>query len=310
MEAENDSRAKPRGPRTRTFGTKKTRTPLRVPMLATFAPSRTRATFLRSMLVVAFSATLSLTNPKPRSRWSSPRSSSRASARLTLARVVTSRYHSVMKTKSCKLCGSPFQTGKWRIRYCSKECRVKGYAQGAVAMKCKVCRAIYYTHDSRLGRSKYCSKECQHKSMVLPRGKCRLCKRPIVPTKTNPHATFCNRTCSSRWTAKHRPTTKYRVKTYHGYILVRRPEHPQATKRGYIMEHRLVMEKMIGRHLEKGEVVHHKNKNKSDNRKRNLELMTKYQHDCLPKPKNPLVCPKCGHTIARTKYAQRAEPIC
>lgn len=39
-----------------------------------------------------------------------------------------------------------------------------------------------------------------------------------------------------------------------------------------LLEHRLVMERMIGRPLVKGESVHHKNGNTKDNSEGNLEL--------------------------------------
>ena len=56
-----------------------------------------------------------------------------------------------------------------------------------------------------------------------------------------------------------------------GYILIYKPEHPFAKKRGkngrktYVREHRLVIEKQIGRYLNPGEEVHHLGK-RDDNR--------------------------------------------
>ena len=57
-----------------------------------------------------------------------------------------------------------------------------------------------------------------------------------------------------------------------GYILEHRPDHPQATAGGYVRQHRLVMEKMLGRYLTPEEVVDHKNRDTSDNDPGNLEL--------------------------------------
>ncbi len=59
---------------------------------------------------------------------------------------------------------------------------------------------------------------------------------------------------------------------FHGYILVHRPDHPAANVRGYVREHRLVMEQHLGRYLTEKEVVHHKNGVVTDNRLENLEL--------------------------------------
>ena len=64
------------------------------------------------------------------------------------------------------------------------------------------------------------------------------------------------------------------VKDKRGYIYILQPDNPSSDKDGYIYEHRLVMEKHLGRHLIKGEIVHHINKIKSDNRIENLMLFS------------------------------------
>ena len=56
-----------------------------------------------------------------------------------------------------------------------------------------------------------------------------------------------------------------------GYRLVWAPDHPHATK-NRIREHRLVMERVLGRVLLPSEVVHHRNGVNDDNRPENLEV--------------------------------------
>ena len=61
-----------------------------------------------------------------------------------------------------------------------------------------------------------------------------------------------------------------------GYALLWTPGHPNARRHThYVFEHRLVMEEVIGRALEPGEVVHHRNANRLDNRPENLRLFAR-----------------------------------
>jgi hypothetical protein len=59
--------------------------------------------------------------------------------------------------------------------------------------------------------------------------------------------------------------------------MVRLKGHPRSSPSGYVFEHILVMEEMLGRHLLPGENVHHMNGVKSDNSAKNLELWIRPQ---------------------------------
>lgn len=62
-----------------------------------------------------------------------------------------------------------------------------------------------------------------------------------------------------------------------GYVSIYCPNHPHSSS-GYVMEHHLIMEEHIGRLINPGEVVHHINGNRHDNRIENLQLMTFEEH--------------------------------
>ena len=65
---------------------------------------------------------------------------------------------------------------------------------------------------------------------------------------------------------------EYTVLSTYGYIYDYLPSHPGCTKKGYVMQHRLVMEEYLGRYLDKDEIVHHIDEIRDNNFIENLEL--------------------------------------
>ena len=91
---------------------------------------------------------------------------------------------------------------------------------------------------------------------------CVDCKKPLRGV----HQNRVERNPARRCMDCYKKTLKYRTTQGEGYIIVTLPDGRKE------LEHRIVMEEMLGRPLEKGEVVHHINELRSDNRRENLRL--------------------------------------
>jgi hypothetical protein len=111
-----------------------------------------------------------------------------------------------------------------------------------------------------------------------------------------------------------------RIVSEHGYALVRvGTEHHLSDVRGYAYEHRVVAEQKIGRELKPGEMVHHINGNKQDNRPENLEVvgdtaehffLHRKLNTGLKKPgeENPEIECACGCKRKFYKYDSSGRP--
>ena len=78
-----------------------------------------------------------------------------------------------------------------------------------------------------------------------------------------------------------------------GYIRIYYPDHPYATHpskspEGYVLKHRLVMEKKLGRYLLPSEKVHHIDGIKNNNNEANLQLVSLADHQIFT-----LLCAQC-----------------
>lgn len=125
-----------------------------------------------------------------------------------------------------------------------------GFAKGQHT--CRVCRQRYRRNNYRAGRT------------------CCDCGTPVVNRALR---------CQPCYQIHRRATaTPSRSLTVRGYVILGGLyEHPNANKRGQVLEHVKVMGDILGRPIRPGENVHHINGIKDDNRPENLELWTSSQ---------------------------------
>ncbi len=142
--------------------------------------------------------------------------------------------------------------------------------------ECKMCKKVFLAQKS--ANRRYCSIKCKcsDKSIHVSwnRGK----KLPYTiwnKGKTNIYSKKLLR----RWSkirkgvrSGHWKGGKIRYGNKNNYWAIYSPKHPFSDGKGYVMEHRILMEKSIHRYLKPTEVVHHINGVYRDNRIENLRL--------------------------------------
>ena len=189
-----------------------------------------------------------------------------------------------MQELNCFECGANFTRYGSKVMSadacCSKICSREMRRKKSIEKRTKPCALCGELFLGQNALSKFCSTACaksdrsarqKDNSWKKYKCNCERCGVEFLPPRQAEGGRFCSSACRCFAARKERI---YRD----GYYMVRIEGHPNATKQGYILEHRAVMEKSIGRHLSKEEVVHHINLNKSDNRVENLMIMTDSEH--------------------------------
>jgi len=153
----------------------------------------------------------------------------------------------------CKYCARQF-IGKKRKLYCSFTC----YSRAKAKRRYKRCK---YSIRKRV---------------------CISCGKEYQPTRYTQK--YCSIACSSESRKKYLSIpdcleeASRKLDKNIGYVRVYCPMHSKANTWGYVYEHRLIMESIVGRELKEKEHVHHKNGKRWDNRPENLELLSASKH--------------------------------
>lgn len=156
-------------------------------------------------------------------------------------------------------------------------------------IKCEVCgKEVIKSRAEWQVPPKFCSNECKFKGQVgQTRGRkknvvfdCLQCGKH-VETYRGPksierygYPKFCNKKCLDAYqVGTNNPNYRNGVRQCKGgYIELWIPNHPAANGHGCVPEHRVVVEKHIGRFLTDEEVVHHIDGDRSNNDISNLVL--------------------------------------
>ncbi len=165
----------------------------------------------------------------------------------------------------CLECGKQFEVYQSEVdrgggKFCSTDC---GYEnkRNRVNVICAKCDVEFETRLYYLGRGggKYCSLSCSNSN-----------RASLLKGHKQSDKHIQNRIKKG----EDHYAWRGGMKIQNGYRFIK-------VGKGYKPEHRIIAEKALGRLLERGEIVHHFNGDRLDNRNKNLLVCTKSYHQCL-----------------------------
>lgn len=160
--------------------------------------------------------------------------------------------------KICERCEK--QNLRPRARFCSTYCEQRYRIELQSQARIKICQRCNKEHN-RKKSIKYCSEDCMYYAFLERQAKTKREQTRIKKGLPLDHPRLI------------KPNGMGHSCTSRGYVVVFKKGHPNCRNgQGSIYQHVLIMSEYLGRPLRKGEIIHHKNGIRDDNRIENLEL--------------------------------------
>lgn len=150
---------------------------------------------------------------------------------------------------------------------------------------CEQCGELYYRrpHQAVIGR-RFCGQQCRKaaRQATITEQPCEVCQGPVRVFASRPNPRFCSRDCRRLgmmgWPLERMHNGVPARKSRYGYVMIYEPDHPDKRYCGWQFEHRMIMERELGRRLRSDEHVDHINRMRDDNRLENLQVLSKSAH--------------------------------